>query len=95
MAPGRASAEERVCTRSADGEQSLHLGTPESPVPRGTNNSVSMCEALHKHLLPCSLFKPACAALQSSRAVGVSSRSGNSIFPSASGLLGANVSLGG
>lgn len=95
MAPGRASGEERVCTRSADGEQSLHLGTPPSPIPRCTNNSVSMCEALHKHLLACGLFKPACAVLQSSQAVGVSSRAGNSISPSASVLLGANVFLGG
>lgn len=57
----------------ADVEQLLHLGTPESPVPRCTNNSVSMCEALHKHLVACGLFKPACAAPQSSRVAGMSS----------------------
>lgn len=93
MAPGRASGEKRVCMHSADVEQLLHLGTPKSLIPRCTNNSVSMCEALHKHLLACGLFKPACASPQSSQAVGVSSCAGNSISPSASGLLGVNVFL--
>ena len=94
MAPGRASREECVCVYAQHGCGTIATsGDPASPIPRCTNNSVSMCEALHEHLLACGLFKPACAVSQSSHAVGVSSHAGNGISPSASGLLCTDVFL--
>lgn len=90
MSGSRQSEWGRPCMHSADVEQSVHLGTPEPLIPHCTNNRVSTRKVLHKYLLTCGLFKPACAAPQSSQGV-VSSHAGNSISLSASGLLSRNV----
>lgn len=93
MSGSRQSEQGRPCMYSADVERLLHLGTPEPLIPHCTNNRFSTCKVLHKYLLTCGSFKPACAAPQSSQRVAVSSHGGNSISPSASGLLSGNIFL--